>query len=227
MNCRLVFFLMAVTVTASASATSHTAELEQALPRLLHLLSGEFDSQTQLLAEKQAGTPEALVHGWVNRSFTRIDAPDVGEHVVVTAVRYGGRDGSFDNGEFQVWTLSVDTQRNAIKMSPRRFREPERWIAFSRDAAALAGLGSDDLLPPQGAAGCDILWQPDGKHLQGTTDPALCVAVSSTLNVPLSWEWRYLLEADALWISFAGRNEAGDIVNGRQDRLPWRLDRLE
>jgi len=42
----------------------------------------------------------------------------------------------------------------------------------------------------------------------------------------LSWEWTYILSDTALWMSFAGRNDGGEIVFGRQDQLPWRLDKV-
>ena len=217
--------LVMLAVAPVCQATDH-AGLEKAMAQLVRTLSGVFDSQAQKLAEEQQGTPEELVHGWVNRSFLPVDAPELGQHVFVATVRYNGPEGMFDNGEFQVWTVAVDPEQEVVKMSPRRFKNPEPLIAVSRDASAFTGLTPKDLLPPQGAAGCDILWRMDGTNLRGHTDPNQCRSMSSTMNIPLSWQWDYLLEDDALWISYAGRNDAGEIVNGRPDQLPWRLDRV-
>ena len=143
----------------------------------------------------------------------------------MATVRYNGPNGLFDNGEFQVWTLTVDADRDAVVMAPRRFGNPDPLIAVSRDAEAFAGLAADDLLPPEGAAGCDILWRSDGEALVGLT-VAGCRSMSSTMNMVLSWEWQFRLQGDDLWISYAGRNAAGEIVSGRPDQVPWRLDRV-
>ena len=63
----------------------------------------------------------------------------------MATVRYGGRDGTFDHGEFQVWTVSVDEQLNVVRMSPRRLKTPEPLIPVSRDPQAFADLRAEDL----------------------------------------------------------------------------------
>jgi len=209
-------------LAAPAWATNSPIELKTALADLMRILPSEFDNAAQKFFEEEIKTPKELVHGRVYRSFTRIDAPDVGENVLVGTVRYGGKEGQFDGGEFQVWTLTVDAERKAVKMSPRRFKEPEKYFADARDAEKLKGLKTDDLLPPQGAAGCDIYWRKYGVDLRGATEPG-CSSMSSTLKVPLTWEWEYVLTEDELWLTFAGKDSAGKVVSGRPDQVHWRL----
>lgn len=208
--------------TASAGATNSPIELRTALKEIVSGLSGEFDSEPQRFFEVAYATPEDLVHGRVYRSFTSIDAPDVGANVLVATVRYGGKDGRFDAGEFLVWTLGVDSEAAVVRMWPRRFKDPDRFKAVAQDAAAFRGLRADDLAAAEGAAACAILWRLDGAQYRGVTEPG-CRSVSYTTNTMLSWEWVWTLSAEELWISFAGRDDDGTIVAGRTDQVPWRL----
>jgi hypothetical protein len=218
------FALLAALLMASpAAATNSPIELKSVLARLMDTLPGQFDNAAQLYFEEDSKTPKELLHGRVYRSFTRIDAPDIGANVLVATVRYGGKDGQFDGSEFQVWTLSVDAERKAVKMSPRRFKDPAKYIDIARDADKLKGLTSADLVAPSGAAGCDVFWRVYGTDLRGVTEPGACSSMSSTLKVPLNWEWEYILTADEMWLSFAGRDGTGKIVSGRPDQVHWRL----
>ena len=76
----------------------------------------------------------------VNRTFTRIDAPDVGEYVFAVTLRNDGPDGPIDMAEFQVWTLEIDASRNAVKMAPQRYKTPEAYVDISTNADAMAQL---------------------------------------------------------------------------------------
>lgn len=219
----VALFVLAV----SAPAASAPQDLEQTLKELLIQLPGVYDSEAHKLEDEAKGVPKELVHGWVNRSFTTIDAPDVGEHVMVMTVRYNGPDGSWDDAEFQTWTVHLDEESGMVRMDPHRFKDPEHYKPISRDAAAMAGMTKDELLPPEGAAGCPIYWTTEDGKLTGSTDPKECINMSYLMNMELGWEWSYTLKEDALWLNYAGYNEAGEIVNGRADQLPWRLDRVE
>lgn len=219
---QIAFVLLVLFYPPAAAATS---ELEERRDRLVSLLTGEFDSSAQMRGEQATNVPEDKVHGHVYRSFIRIKAPKVGEHLLISTVRYGGRDGQFDNGEFQVWTLTVDEERSAVKMAPRRFKTPDDYIENGLNAAAFATLTPDELVPPHGGAACPIHWYTNGDTLRGITDPP-CESMSSTMGISLKWEWTYSLDDEGMWLNYTGRNAAGEIVNGRKDRMPWRLDKL-
>lgn len=217
------FALAALAMMTSVHALA--ADGRATLSALLAGLPGEFDSLAHKQEDEAKGLPEELVHGWVNRSFTPIYAPEIGEHVMVATVRYNGADGMFDRGEFQVWTLSAN-EYGSVTMAPQGFRDIDAFLPISRDAAALSRLRPADLKPGEGAAGCPIIWNMEDGVLNGATDPATCVNMSSTMGIPLGWEWTYSLKGNELWLNYAGYNEAGEIVNGRADQLPWRLDRV-
>ncbi len=220
------FTLLIGTATTSGTALSDNEHLEHLLVRLMTTLPGEFDSQQQMHAEQATNTPSESVHSHVYRSFIRIDAPAIGENVLVSTVRYGGRDGQFDNFEFQVWALTIDVEKSAVRMQPHRFKTPEKYLANNRNPNAFTNLVASELIPGNGAAGCPPYWVANADALRGATHPP-CNSLSETMGIVLDWEWAFSLDESGVWINFAGRNEAGDIVNGRTDQMPWRLDKLD
>ncbi len=208
-----------------ATTPAVAADLNQTLDRLVKELEGSWDSGPQLTAEKLSGTPDDHQHVRVNRTFTRIDAPDVSEYVFAVTLRDGGPDGPIDMAEFQVWTLEIEASRNAVKMAPWRYKTPEAYVGISTNADAMAGLTQADLTPSEGAAGCIIYWRPVGDLVHGVAGQPCEGAVRPGRPV-LSWEWTYILGDTALWMSFAGRLPSGEISFGRQDQTPWRLDKM-
>ncbi len=210
---------------SDARATNSPIELRTALATLMERLPGRFDNAAQLFFEQETKTPEREQHGRVFRSFLRIDAPALGAHVLVGQVRYGGDAGRFDTSEFQVWTLAVDAGRQAVRMSPRRFREPARYQDRALEPAAFQALTPADLLPPEGAAGCDLYWRKYGEDLRAVSGPGECRRRSTSLKKDLDWSWEYILTESELWLDFAGRDAQGRIVSGRPDQVHWRLGR--
>lgn len=215
--------LVALSMPGLAAATNSPIELKTALKSLMAWLPGEFDSEPQRFFETEYKTPADLVHRRVFRAYTRIQAPQLGENLLVAQVRDGGKDGRFDEMEFQLWTLSVDSTRRVVRMWPRRFKDPARFRDHAGDPAAFNGLSDADLLPAQGAAGCEILWRLNVHQLRGTTVPGACSGAVAAGRPSLQWEWEYLLDAEELWINFAGRDSTGRIAFGRADQTHWRL----
>ncbi|MEQ8734452.1 MAG: CpcT/CpeT family chromophore lyase [Rhodospirillaceae bacterium] len=232
MNHRLfiisVILILAMSFPGGNTQTAKAAEtlsLKVTLERLVNGLNGAFDSGAQLRAEQLSNTPAELQHQRVHRTFTRIDAPDVGQNVFVVTLRNGGPNGPIDMVEFQVWTLTIDTPNNAIKMAPYRFKDPKTYAPIGRDPKKMKGLKASDLIASDGAAGCIIYWRAVDTVARGLSGKPCLGALSPTRPV-LSWEWTYILGDTTLWMSFAGRDDNDNIVFGRKDQLPWRLDRV-
>ena len=221
---RLIIALCALWVLATpALATNSPIELRTVLATLMEQLPGRFDNAAQLFFEQESKVAEKDLHGRVFRSFVRIDAPAIGPNVLVAQVRYGGETGSFDDGEFQVWTLAVDANKKAVKMAAQKFKDPARYKANAFDAAAFKGLTPADLAPAEGAASCPIFWRKYGDDLRGVIAPGDCKRMSSILKAEVEWAWEFILTAEELWITYAGRDAAGKIVSGRPDQAHWRL----
>lgn len=209
--------------SASASATNSPIELRTALATLMERLPGRFDNAAQLFFEQESKTPAAEQHGRVFRSFVRVDAPALGGNVLVSQVRYGGDAGEFDAAEFLVWTLAVDANRKAVRMAPRRFRDPAPYQVRALDPAAFQGLTPADLLPAEGAASCDLFWRKYGEDLRALSEPGDCRRRSTALKKDLDWSWEFILSESELWVNFAGQDDQGRIVAGRPDPAHWRL----
>jgi len=216
--------IMAIWLASPVALATHSPiELRTTLATLMERLPGRFDNAAQLFFERETKTPEAEQHGRVFRSFLRIDAPALGSNVLVAQVRYGGDTGRFDDAEFQVWTLEVDTDRKAVRMSPRRFRNPAPYQGRALDPATFRGLGPADLLPATGAAGCELYWRKYGQDLRAVTEPAECRRRSTSLKRDLAWSWEMILTESELWVNVAGEDDQGRIVSGRPDQVHWRL----
>ena len=217
-----IFLLVALGLgLANANGEDHETD---DLKLLFDLLTGEFDSAEQLRAEVATNTPEDTRHGQVYRSFLPIQAPKVGSHLLVSTVRYGGREGRFDDGEFQVWALTP--KGDDFEMVPRHFLDPDRFLPGHRTPETFAGLKPSDLKPSTGGASCAIQWRRTADGFRGITDPP-CPSLSTTKGVVLNWEWSYSLDSNAMWINYAGRNDQGEILSGRADQMPWRLQRMD
>jgi hypothetical protein len=227
MNVRAPAFALFVAFGAllamPAAATNSPIELKTALARLMAGLPGEYDSEPQRFFEAESRTPPAQQHARVYRRFTRIDAPDVGANVLVATVHGGDKYAKFDTAEFQVWTLTVDEARRAVRMSPRRFRDSTKYQAIATDAARLKGLAAAELVPATGAAGCDLYWRLVGTQLRGRTDPGACRMTLQRQAAEASFDWEWLFNDEELWITFAGRDPGGRLVMGRADQTHWRL----
>lgn len=212
---------MAPPVT-QAAAPQAPIELRTALAQLMRDLPGEYDSEPQRFFEAQYNTPLDRQHARVYRRFTRIDAPALGEHVLVATVHAGDRTAPLDLDQFIVWTLAVDETRRAVRMSPRQFREPARYQAIAADADRLRALAPGELVPAAGVAGCDLYWMPLGRQLRARSDAGRCRAASARgVAVDVDWEW--LLNDEELWIHFVGRDSRGQQQLGHPDQTHWRL----
>lgn len=216
---QLLLLLMFSMVSSSLSAEGETVSLEH---ELAGLLAGEYDSQIQMQEDRAAGVDDASMHLRVNRRFSLVNAPDVGEIVMVGTTAYHFGDWVFDQNEFMVWTLTAVDEKTVV-MSPRRFKEQEKRLPFAADAGKLSGFAPDDLESAIGGAACDIVWKRQGNGFIGSSRP--CSVYSTTKDQMLEWEWHFQLNQEALWISFAGRDSAGNTLDSTPSGLPYRLDR--
>jgi hypothetical protein len=216
---------VALLFAGPAASTNSPIELKTALQNIMTHLPGEYDNEPQRFFEAEYKTPKEQQHQRVYRAFTKIDAPDVGENVIVATVHASDKYSKFDEAEFQVWTLTVDSARQAVRMSPRKFKDPAKYAPIATDAAKLKGLAASELIPAKGAAGCDILWRVHGSQWLGRTDPGTCATYLTRRQTNASFDWEWLLNDQELWITFAGRDPAGTLVMGRADQTHWRLSK--
>lgn len=188
------------------------------------LLVGEYDSRRQQLEDERAAVPKEEAHMRVNRRFSRVNAPAVGDTVLVTNTIYGTDSGgwSYDELEFMVWTVTPAENGSALLMSPRRFKDMENRLPFAYAPEKLGGFTDDDLEAAIGGAACEILWTKSNTGYSGRTKP--CRVMSETQNKMFDWTWTFELDAQGLWITFEGTD--GKTRYGTPIGKPYRLDRI-
>ena len=187
------------------------------------MLVGEYDSQRQMQEDKANNVTREMSHSRINRSFVSTEAPAVSDIVLVGTTAYAANPWIFDNGEFLVWTFTENAQGNSVVMSPRRFKDSERRIPFARDGEKVGGFTPDDLETAVSGANCEIVWTANTDGFSGRSKP--CYVMSTTKKKMLNWVWEFELSDRALWISFAGIDEDGAVLDGTPEGSPYRLDR--
>ena len=189
----------------------------------LALLLGEYDSHRQQLEDERAGVTGQEAHMRVNRRFSRVDAPMVGDIVLVTNTIYGRDVGwSYDELEFMIWTITPIDDGTGLLMSPRRFKDMQDRLPFAYAPEKLGGFTDEDLEPAIGGAACDIVWTASNTGYSGRTKP--CRVKSETQNKMFDWTWTFELDPHGLWITFEGTD--GNTRYGTPVGRPYRLDRL-
>ncbi len=212
-----VFFAL---LASGESFASNRGVVEE----LAGLLAGEFESRDQMAKDLANGVPEDQRHYWVNRSFQKVDAPKVGETILIGSTEYNFRKWVFDFNEFIVWTLTPGEAVDTVLMSPRRFKDQEKRVPFAREAWKLAGFAPEDLEAARGGASCEIVWKRSENGFIGKSEP--CRVMSTTKGKILDWEWQLELTDRALWVEFNGRDETGASLDGTEKLGRYRLDRM-
>lgn len=197
---------------------------QQSLDQFIALLTGEFESRQQMEEDLAAGVPDDKRHYWVNRTFQRVEAPEVGSHVLVGTTEYNAGRWMFDFNEFLVWGFVIDGDQ--IVMTPHRFREQERKLPFAREAWKLAGIKMEDLEAAKGGASCPLVWTAIEGGFEGKS-AGECKVMSTLRKKILDWQWRYKLTEQSLFVEFNGRDATGTSLDGTEGMLPYRLDRVE
>lgn len=213
-------FALAAFVLSAGSVAAQSASAD-----LARLLVGEYDSQRQMQEDQANNVPKEMSHARINRTFVSTDAPDVSDIVLVGTTAYAANPWIFDHGEFIVWTFTEGEDGNSTVMAPRRFKDLDRRIPFARDGEKLGGFTPDDLEGAVSGAACEIVWTRNGDGFSGRSKP--CYVMSTTKKKMLDWQWTFELSDDALWISFAGVDENGDVLDGTPEGSPYRLDRVK
>jgi len=90
---------------------------------LFEWLPGSYSSAALVYFEAASGAPPSGPHEQVYREISRIDAPQVGEFVLFSQVRRGGKSGPLPEAQPTLLVLEYDPARRTIAMSGRRIRD--------------------------------------------------------------------------------------------------------
>ena len=214
-----------------AAATNSRAELEQVLKDLLAWLPGEYSSQPQLDMERRLGTPPDGPHEHRYHIFARIDAPQIGEHVIYGQLHAGGPDGPIIPGTQVAYIVKLDEEHMTVTVNGRRIAKGEEFEFVHLDPARQRQITLD----PQTGGNCDFRWRRHGKQLTGylrnkgeteqETD-GMCTMVSRVSGLQMTWDAEWILNEDELWIYDNGYLEDGQLFIGREDKTHARRSRV-
>ena len=190
------------------------------------LATGKYDSREQMNEDIANDIPEGQRHFRVVRSFAQLDAPKVGQAVMLSTVEYHvSNRWIFDLNEFLVWTLTPSEDDKSFRMQPLAFKKREQRLPYATQPDKLSGFGPAALQPAAGGSNCVLVWTRSDNGFVARSEP--CSVMSTTKGVMLNWDWKMQLTEDALWIEFNGRDETGASLDGTDGMTPYRLDRIE
>lgn len=208
---RVAAAMLLLLASAGAAATNSRPELELALRDLLAWLPGEYSSFPQLWLERRLGAMPEGEHAQSYRLFARIEAPQIGTHVLYSELRAGAPDSALAPGQPLLYVVAIDEQRRSVDLLGRRVRDAERLRGIQTRPELWKQLALDTSAPA-----CLIGFRRIGTQLRGLTDEAgeLCENLDQPRAPRPGAEW--VLNSEELWIAPAGR---ADRTHTRYSRL--------
>ncbi len=215
---RLILILaFAMFVGGPASATNTPPELQDVLRDVMAWLPGAYDSGPQIYIEKKLGPPPEGVHEHVYRLFAQVRAPQIGEHVIYSEMRAGGKDGPLLRQD--VFNVSIDEKSHGVFFDVHRIVDPQAHVGAHLDPDKQRTLVVD----PNYGGNCRFFWRRDGEQLRGGFPDMTCTMLSRTTGKQMTWDSEWMLNNHELWIRDDGTYPDGSLITGRKDRLPLRL----
>ncbi len=218
-------------LSSPAAATNSKAELEQVMLDLLAWLPGEYSSEPQLDMERRLGTPPDGPHEHRYHIFARIDAPQIGEHVIYGQLHAGGPDGPIIPGTQIAYIVELDEDNMTVNVNGRRIANAEDF----ENLHLYPVRGREITLDPETGGNCDFRWRRHASQITGylrnkdETEQATdgqCTMVSKVSGLQMTWDAEWILNEEELWIYDNGYLEDGQLFIGREDKTHARRSRV-
>ena len=204
--------VMAVPVLAAAQASAPPGQASSDLALLERWLTGEFDNFQQFYEAKE--TKAAQPHERVHLAISPVAVPGLGAHALL--VRESALNDPDRIAGLHVYTLEAGPAAGQVLL---------RVYAVA-DPAVLAGIKADPAPPVavtpaqlKAVPDASVTWRRDGEAFAGAT----AVESGAGKRVPLSSTYR--LTADEFWFAERVTDEAGKLLSGRADGVPFKLMR--
>ncbi|MDX2222212.1 MAG: hypothetical protein SFV21_05660 [Rhodospirillaceae bacterium] len=218
MICRILRALLGV-VMLQATVPVQAQELDQVMARLMAAFPGTYDTTAQVAAETAAGVPEARRHERRYVVYARIDAPQIGPHVLFRQERKGGPDGPVAARGLAVF--APDPEAGGVRMWLRNIVDADRFADLHLRKDLWPTVGFD----PAYGGKCPFHWRVEGGVLTGTLAGGGCSIVSNA-GKPMSFDSRWTLTDAGLSIFDNTYDGAGQLLSGRTDRVPTEYRRI-
>lgn len=189
--------LLLLTCAGPALATNTLPELEQVRADLLDWLPGEYSTAPQLDIERRYGAPpDGEHHDWF-RIFARIDAPQIGPHVLYGELRMGGPDGDLVRGTQILYIVRIDETTRTVFANGRRIANAEAFVRAHERPDIWPALQLDERF----GGNCDFRWTRHGRQLHGILNhDGTCRITSRVSGKEMSFEAEWVLTPDQLWL---------------------------
>lgn len=235
-----VFTSLAVLIASVASAESDVTiatgpaydfdrrELESILEDLVAWLPGEWSSEPQLHYERNVRMPAEGEHDPWYRSFSRIDAPQIGSHVFYGQVNIAGREGPLFSRTQVLYKASIDEARGIVLIRGQAMADAEPYVNLQDRPELWSQVRMNE-----NAVNCDFVWRRDGDQIVGVLEgrtvdkrrngPGTCT-FTATSGKEFFSDAEWVLSPETLWIYDINKLD-GTRFNGREDRTHTRLSR--
>jgi CpeT/CpcT family (DUF1001) len=151
-----------------------------------------------------------------------LDASPFGPIAFYVEYRSGGEAGKIVRQ--RVWTLTLDSQLAALRLSTFSPKDGGPLDGAWRDAARLSSINPADFVPVNG---CDIIWRRRAEGFSGETRPGACkVPIAGVSQRNLTVTERHDVSASAWDVRDIGVDDRGTRVFGSADNAPTRLRRV-
>lgn len=227
------FLMMTANALAAPGYDQDRNELAWVMERLKEWLPGTWDSYPQVWYEKNVRAPSNTddgIHEHWYRTFTLIDAPQVGDVVFYGQVNIEGPEGAIVGRSQVLYNAIIDEELGAVNILGQPLENPEKYENLHERPE----LWTEVKQPNPDAINCNWLWRRDGNQvfgvLQGNSPekqkygPHSCSFISQRTGEEFRADSEWVLTPEQLWLY--DNNWTADLLFlGREDQTHLRLHR--
>jgi len=201
------------------STPAAAASLEETMARVMALMPGVYDTADQVSAEAARGLPEAQRHERRHVVYARIDAPQIGPHVLFRQERKGGPEGEIITRGLAVF--EPDEAAGGVRMWLRNITDATRFT----DLHLKKELWSQVSFDPAYGGKCPFHWRIEGSEIVGTLLGGGCKIISNA-GKAMAFDARWGLSEKNLSIFDNTYDGEGKLLGGRADKVPTEYRRV-
>ena len=195
--------------------------LAKDLADLASMLGGRWDNELQTFFEPVIDVASASRHDRLHTIIRPISGGMFGAHAFYVEYRKDGESGPVVRQ--RVWTLTVDPQLAALRLSAFTPKDSKPLEGAWRDPARLTEMKPADFVP---VTGCDVIWRRRADGFSGETRPGACKVITTGADQRvLTVSERHDLSPTTWDVRDIGVDDRGARVFGSAEHAPTRLRR--
>ena len=195
--------------------------LAKDLTDLATMLGGRWDNELQTFFEPVIDVASASRHDRLHTIIRPINGGMFGASAFYVEYRKDGESGPVVRQ--RVWTLKVDPQLAALRLSAFTPKDGKPLEGAWRDPARLMAMKPADFVP---VTGCDVIWRRRADGFSGETRPGACKVITTGADQRvLTVSERHDLSPTTWDVRDIGVDDRGARVFGSAEHAPTRLRR--